>query len=106
MTKTTGEPHDSTSPDQGYEEALRRINKAAQGGQSELELSGLNLVSLPPEIGRLTALTALLLYDNRLAALPPEIGRLTALTTLYLHNNRLAALPPEIGRLTTLGTLR
>src|SRR3982750_1989605 len=105
MTKTTGEPHDSTSPDQGYEVARRRINEAAQGDGPFLDLSWLNLVSLPPEIGRLTALTMLLLRGNPLAALPPGIGRLTALTTLNLGNNQLQSLPPEVGRLTALTQL-
>ena len=45
-------------------------------------LSGNQLTTLPPEIGQLTALTRLNLFDNQLTTLPPEIGQLTALTEL------------------------
>ncbi len=43
------------------------------------ELTG----SIPPEIGNLTNLTTLILYDNQLTGeIPSEIGNLTNLTTL------------------------
>ncbi len=77
----------------------------ALSGLEVLDLSFNQLTALPPEIGRLTALTHLWLYGNQLTALPPEIGRLTALTHLWLHGNQLTALPPEIGRLTALTRL-
>lgn len=80
----------------GYAEALRRINEAVRSGTNQLDLSQLELTSLPPEIGGLTGLTTLSLSGNQLTALPPEIGGLAGLTTLNLFNNRLAALPPEI----------
>jgi hypothetical protein len=60
---------------------------------------------LPPEIGQLTQLTSLFLFDNQLTALPPEIGQLTQLTELSLSTNKLTALPPEIGQLTQLTSL-
>ena len=91
--------------DYGYAEALPRIKICHESAQTSLDLSGLGLITLPPEMGQLTALTALFLGDNRLTVLPPEIGQLTALTTLDLSGNRLAALPPEIGQLTALTTL-
>jgi internalin A len=71
----------------------------------ELDLRHNQLAALPPDIGRLTALTTLLLDGNQLAALPPDIGRLRALTHLSLDGNRLAELPPEIDRLTALMSL-
>jgi small GTP-binding protein len=63
------------------------------------------LTKLPPEIGRLTGLTALSLDRNRLAELSPEIGQLTALKALFLNSNQLTLLPPEIGQLTELTEL-
>ena len=36
---------------------------------------------------------------NRLTTLPPEIGQLSSLTQLDLFNNQLSSLPPEIGQL-------
>jgi internalin A len=51
---------------------------------------------LPPEIVRLTSLTALDLSGNQLSVLPPEIVRLTSLTALYLHDNPGLGLPVEV----------
>eukprot|EP00741_Cyanophora_paradoxa_P015983 tig00000042_g15429.t1 len=53
------------------------------------------MTTLPPEIGRLTALQALGVGHNRLTALPPEIGCLKALQELWVGNNQLTALPSE-----------
>jgi len=41
-------------------------------------------------------LTALHLGNNQLTALPPEIGQLTALTALYLHGNPALEIPDTI----------
>jgi internalin A len=90
-----------------YDEALRRIEVCRQQGKNgtELNLNGLGLTTLPPEIGQLIALTELLLYSNQLTTLPPKIGQLTALTMLSLDSNQLTTLPPEIGQLTALTML-
>src|SRR3990172_8358395 len=40
--------------------------------------------------------------NNRTSALPAEIGKLTALQRLKLFNNQISVLPAEIGRLTAL----
>ena len=63
---------------------------------------------IPPEIGNLTNLTHLFLYDNELTGeIPPEIGNLTNLTFLGLNNNQLTGpIPSEIGNLTNLTYLR
>ena len=51
----------------------------------ELSLNGSGLEVLAPQIGQLTALTALeLSYCKQLKELPPQIGQLTALTRLWL----------------------
>ena len=71
------------------EEVLSRINQAALKEASELDLSGLGLKSLPPQVGNLTNLTFLNLEYNELTALPSEIGNLTSLTHLYLGHNQL-----------------
>jgi len=88
-----------------YNKALRKIEERQRSGGTYLDLSGMGLTHLPPEIGQLTALTELHLGANQLATLPPEIGQLTALTVLFLHSNQLASLPPEIGQLTALTEL-
>ena len=76
------------------------------GHVTQISLLSNNLSgALPPEIGALSALTRLYLWDNAVSALPPEIGNLTALTWLDLEYNVLALLPPEIGNLAALANL-
>jgi Leucine-rich repeat (LRR) protein len=71
----------------------------------ELNLSYLDLISIPPEFGNLTKLRKLWLTDNQLTSLPSEIGRLTKLTELNLCYNQLTSLPIEIVYLTNLTKL-
>ena len=47
-----------------YAKALRRIEECREVGEHELNLSSLNLTTLPPEIGQLKALTELYLSNN------------------------------------------
>ena len=54
-----------------------------------LNLTAAGLTELPPEIGDLTWLSALLLGENQLTELPPEIGDLTNLHRLGLGRNQL-----------------
>eukprot|EP00964_Phaeocystis_antarctica_P090471 scaffold57876_cov62-Phaeocystis_antarctica.AAC.5 len=79
----------------------------SDGRVQKLELSGCPLVTLPPQIGQLQALTTLLLRDcGQLKELPPEIGQLRALSVLFLNGCPLKALPPEmIGLLLALTRL-
>ena len=82
------------------DELAARIAQARDEGWTTLNLDGSGfgydepdedeIVYLPPEIGNLTGLTELELYDNQLTALPPEIGNLTGL----LGRMRAMA-PPE-----------
>ena len=72
---------------------------------TQLHLWDNRLTSLPPEITQLTNLTQLHLWDNRLTSLPPEITQLTNLTQLHLGDNGLTSLPPEITQLTNLTQL-
>ena len=92
---------------ESFRVALRRIEECrqARNWSMQLDLSGLGLTTLPPEIGELTTLRDLRLSDNRLMTLPPEIGRLTALTTLELRNNQFKTLPPQICELIALRML-
>ncbi|MDA0591602.1 MAG: hypothetical protein O3C17_26815, partial [Planctomycetota bacterium] len=70
-----------------YREAEQRIAEAAREKAAVLNLSGLGLTSVPPEIGQLARLTRLDLDNNQLTSVPPEIGQLARLTTLLLFNN-------------------
>ncbi len=90
-----------------YEHALKRIEACRRKGEqgTSLVLTGIGLSQVPPEIGQLSALTALHLADNELTGLPPEIGKLPALALLFLRNNQLTSLPSEIGKLSALTEL-
>ena len=82
--------------------------RVARISLAENKLTG----SIPPELGKLTSLTHLVLNsiepadsnDNQLTGeIPPELGTLTSLTQLQLHNNQLTGeIPPELGTLTKL----
>jgi small GTP-binding protein len=87
------------------DEVLRVIEEAARNKQTELNLSGNQLKTLPAEIGELKNLTTLDLSGNQLERLPAEIGELKNLTTLDLSGNQLERLPAEIGELKNLTTL-
>ena len=63
--------------------------------------------TIPAELGDLTALTSLRLYDNDLTgSIPAELGGLTNLTRLSLDGNGLTgSIPVELGGLTNLTVL-
>ncbi|WP_052436037.1 F-box protein [Neochlamydia sp. EPS4] len=70
-----------------------------------IDLSGVGLTYLPPEIGQLSQLQGLRLSFNQLTSLPAEIGQLSQLQGLDLGQNQLTILPAEIGQLSQLRTL-
>ena len=67
---------------------------------SELGLNG----SIPPELGQLSALTALEIQENQLTGpIPPELGNLSDLDYIALHHNQLTGpIPSTFGNLTKL----
>jgi internalin A len=87
------------------EEARTRIARAGRDELTILDLNGLGLMQLPPEIGGLMHLRILWLGDNQLHSLPAEIGKLSQLQLLLLANNKLHELPGVIGKLEQLNTL-
>ena len=93
------------SQNKNYQEALKRIEKVQAEKSTNLNLFGLELSSLPPEISNLTSLTRLDLNSNQFHVLPPEICKLTSLTRLSISNNHLSTLPSEISNLIKLNTL-
>ena len=78
------------------------------GRVTQLELGGNQLSGvLPSELGDLTHLQVLYLYENELSAeLPESLGNLTNLRELDLYENDFSgSLPSELGNLTNLEVL-
>lgn len=86
-------------------QALKRIEECRQKATDYLDLHGLGLTTLPPEIASLFHLRTLWLHNNRLTTVPPKIQDLADLTRLSLAGNQLTILPPEIANLTALKEL-
>jgi hypothetical protein len=122
-------PHDPA-----YLEAEKKIQHARRLGITELDLNGMGLTELPPdlwslrnlkvlklgyeykggknnltyipsEISNLARLQSLDVSKNQLIALPESLSQLEDLQSLNLSKNRLTELPEWIGKLTTLQTL-
>ncbi|KAI9178989.1 hypothetical protein H9P43_005651 [Blastocladiella emersonii ATCC 22665] len=71
-------------------------------------LAGRNLTgTIPKELGQLTELEVLELYDNKLSGpIPAELGELSQLQSLDLQSNKLTGLiPRELGKLRKLTSL-
>ncbi|KAI8325454.1 hypothetical protein GQ54DRAFT_254784, partial [Martensiomyces pterosporus] len=99
------------------EAALNIIREAVDLGNSHIDLSDLQLESVPDELAELKDLVVLtpghvlatdlqlMLGTNRLRHFPLAVCELTNLTTLIISHNRIAHLPPEIGNLANLREL-
>jgi internalin A len=102
------------------EEAVRRIERAAEEKLRELDLSGLELEELPPEIAKCTQLETLLLtgcdekktseeqtrwLTNKLTKFPDAVFQLTNLKILNLNHNPITSIPEDLGQLSNLKQL-
>ncbi|RKO99749.1 hypothetical protein CXG81DRAFT_14104 [Caulochytrium protostelioides] len=70
-----------------------------------LDMGGMAIKNLSPELFHYAFLTSLYLNHNQLAFLPPDIVHLRNLVILDLSSNKLAAVPPETGLLVHLREL-
>jgi Leucine-rich repeat (LRR) protein len=84
----------------GRKKASKLIMKAYVEKWQSLTLVYMSLSRLPPQIGRLTHLSELILYNNALTDLPPEMANLEHLRTLILSNNHFTRVPASIRQLT------
>jgi internalin A len=97
------------------EEAVRRIDQAAEEKLTQLDLSGLDLEELPPEIGKCTQLESLVLGNwdeekrkwvgNKLTEFPEVVLKLTNLKILSIAKNQITSIPEAIGQLSNLTQL-
>lgn len=85
--------------------AAARIRHAYDGKEQELDLSYLDLSSVPPEIWSVSSLRTLSLENNKFLELPKEIKKLRLLSSLNLSSNLIESLPCEIGQLEELRLL-
>src|SRR5215475_14164687 len=90
---------------EGWQVAIRWIEKAKRENATELDLSGLELKAVPESLGQLAQLHTLHLHNNQLTALPESLGQLVQLQDLDLRNNQLTALPESLGQLVQLQIL-
>jgi internalin A len=81
------------------DEALRRINLATDKKITKLDLSGLELQELPPEIGKCTQLESLDLSGIGLTEIPEILCQLSHLSVLDLSYNQIAAIPDFLAQL-------
>ncbi|MEG4627854.1 leucine-rich repeat domain-containing protein [Microcoleus sp. w1-18aA5] len=97
------------------EEAVRRIEWAAEKKLKKLDLSRLNLKKLPPEIAKCTQLETLLLakwddevvdlFGNKLTEFPNAVFELTNLKILNLRGSRIPSIPEAVRQLSNLTEL-
>ena len=96
------------------QELLNLIARARDEEWEELDLAGLDLEVLPPEIGSLVKLKRLILgrFDrelcnlgNKLTDLPAELELLENLEVLSAHDNQFTTIPKSIEKLTSLREL-
>ena len=97
------------------EEAVRRIDRAAEEKLTQLDLAGLGLEELPPEIGKCTQLEMLVLgkwdeekrkwVGNKLTEFPDAVLQLTNLKILSLVKNQITEIPEAISQLSNLSQL-
>jgi len=101
------------------DEAMRRIDRAAQENWTKLNLSGLDLEEVPPEIGKCTQLETFVFMEfqfmqfqekgkergKRLTKFPDAVLQLTNLKILNLYGNEITEIPEFIGQLSNLTQL-
>ncbi|KAJ2908512.1 hypothetical protein GGI21_002813 [Coemansia aciculifera] len=102
---------------EGADTALALIREAVEVGDPHIDLSDLQLETVPDELAELKDLVVLapslivntslelVLSSNILCHFPLAVCELVNLTTLIISYNRISHLPPEIGNLVNLREL-
>ena len=85
--------------------AEARIQAVIADNSTALDLSGLDLATLPDALSELKWLTKLNLHSTQLTSIPDWLGNLSKLQYLNLGFNRLRVLPDSLGHLSRLEEL-
>lgn len=88
------------------QKAQARIEKEAEALSGQLDLSGLNLKTIPEGVFDLLHLKELDLYDNKLRSIPTALSKLTQLEKLYLSKNAIQTLPSALSQLSNLKEIK
>lgn len=87
-------------------ETLARLQAGGLRGATRLDLRGLGLAELPPQVPALAdTLEVLDVSGNALCTLPDQLAACRRLHTVFASGNRLTSLPAVLGRLPLLDTL-
>lgn len=84
---------------------ISNLIKTQEKSITELDLSNLNIVTLPVGFGQLKRLKSLNLMNNELTTLPESFGELQGLENLNINNNRFTDLPTPLGKLQKLAKM-
>jgi CCR4-NOT transcription complex subunit 6 len=76
--------------------------RPAESPWTALDLGGMRLKNVAPELFKFDYLTTLYLNHNQLTHVAPAISQLRHLTVLDLSSNQLDTVPPELGMCTSL----
>jgi len=95
----------SKDENDGFQEAVRRIEIAKHSDQSHLDLSGLNLSVVPESITQLAKLSYLSLQHNQIRTVPDSLTQLVALRGLSLSANQISSIPDFLAQLVNLHIL-
>lgn len=80
---------DSKLPIMAWAPQLERLSRSL----TVLDISGLGLMSFPPEVASLSLLQSLHVHRNKLAKMPENIGKLSRLKLLQIDHNLLETIP-------------
>jgi Leucine-rich repeat (LRR) protein len=72
---------------------------------TSLNINGLHLKTVPSEIGQLSQLAELYLFNNQITSVPDEIGQLPTLEFLNLSDNQITSIPVALAQLSQLSQL-
>ncbi|KAJ1972122.1 Glucose-repressible alcohol dehydrogenase transcriptional effector [Dimargaris xerosporica] len=97
--------HDTAAQANHSDAAASPVKATPSSSWTAIDLGGMRLRSVSPELFEYDFLTSVYLDHNLLTYLPAAIRQLRNLTVLNVSGNRLTSVPPELGMLTRLKEL-